>query len=134
MADPNVKQIFILGMTRSGKVFRPSDWAERLAGVMSSFRPGGAQNRHHPASYSPWCVPHTLNGTKCVVVHVDLREAEPMAYDFVMNFARDNELQTVEACLLETPGAGPVATALPRPSQAQSQSRFAPQAGLQLQA
>ena len=134
MAAPNVKEIFILGLTRSGRTFRPSDWAERLAGVMSSFRPGGAQNRHHPASYSPWCVPTTLNGTKCVVVHLDLRDAEPMAFDFVMNFARDNELQTVEACLLATPEAGQLATAPPRPSQAQSQSRFVPQPGLQLQA
>jgi hypothetical protein len=106
MSDPNVKQIFILGVTRGGKVFRPSDWAERLAGVMSAFRPGGAQNRHHPASYSPWCVPNTLGGTKCVVVHVDLREAEPMAYDFVMNFARDNDLQTLDACLLPPTEAG----------------------------
>ena len=100
MIEPSAKEIFILGVTRAGQTFRPSDWAERLAGVMSPFRPGGAQNRHHPASYSPWCVPTTLDGTKCVVVHVDLRVAEPMAFDFVMNFARDNDLQTVEACLL----------------------------------
>jgi Protein of unknown function (DUF3579) len=38
---------------------------------------------------------------KCVVVHRDLRDAEPMAWDFVMNFARDNELQVAEACLLK---------------------------------
>jgi len=25
---------------------------------------------------------------------------EPMAWDFVMNFARDNDLQVVDACLL----------------------------------
>jgi hypothetical protein len=102
MIDPIVKEIFILGLTHSGRTFRPSDWAERLAGVMSPFRPGGAQNRFHPASYSPWCLPTTLNGAKCVVVHTDLRNAEPMAYDFVMNFARDNDLQTVQACLLPT--------------------------------
>jgi Protein of unknown function (DUF3579) len=107
MTDPIVKEIFILGLTHSGRTFRPSDWAERLAGVMSPFRPGGAQNRFHPASYSPWCLPTTLNGTKCVVVHTDLRLAEPMAYDFVMNFARDNDLQTVQACWLQeqTPAA-----------------------------
>ncbi|NEL27537.1 MAG: DUF3579 domain-containing protein, partial [Xanthomonas perforans] len=31
---------------------------------------------------------------------------EPMAWDFVMNFARDNQLQVAEACLLpdEAPG------------------------------
>ncbi len=126
MNDPNAKQIFILGVTRSGKVFRPSDWAERLAGVMGSFRPGGAQNRHHPASYSPWCVPNTLNGTKCVVVHLDLREAEPMAFDFVMNFARDNDLQTVEACLLPISEGGLIQSLQSSASQAPQ----APQAEL----
>jgi hypothetical protein len=129
MTEPNANEIFILGLTHAGRVFRPSDWAERLAGVMSAFRPGGAQNRHHPASYSPWCVPTTLDGTKCVVVHVDLREAEPMAFDFVMNFARDNDLQTVQACLLPTP---PEASVPSQPSQPQPQA-LAP-AVLQFQA
>ena len=67
---------------------------------MSSFRPGGARPGSH-ISYSPWCVPTALDGVKCVVVNTALREHEPMAWDFVMNFARDNELQVVEACLLE---------------------------------
>jgi hypothetical protein len=58
-------------------------------------------------------VPTTLNGTKCVVVHVDLRDAEPMAFDFVMNFARDNDLQTVEACLLPTSASSAQATLTP---------------------
>jgi hypothetical protein len=43
---------------------------------------------------------------KCVVAHRDLRDAEPMAWDFVMNFARDNDLQTLEACLLPEPLPG----------------------------
>jgi len=99
MVSPNAKQVFIQGVTLSGRTFRPSDWAERLAGVMSQFRPGGAHPGSH-LSYSPWCVPNTINGIKCVVVHTDLREAEPMAWDFVMHFARDNDLQVVEACLM----------------------------------
>jgi hypothetical protein len=41
-----------------------------------------------------------MGGVKCVVVHRDLRDAEPMAWDFCMNFARDNELQVAEACLM----------------------------------
>jgi hypothetical protein len=98
------KQIFIQGITRDGRVFRPSDWAERLAGVMSSFRPGGAVPGSH-LSYSPWCLPTSIGDVKCVVVHEDLREAEPMAWDFVMNFARDNELVVSEACLVPPPGA-----------------------------
>ena len=34
------------------------------------------------------------------MVSAQLREAEPMAWDFALNFAKDNELQVVEACLL----------------------------------
>ena len=56
-------EVIILGVTQSGQTFRPSDWAERLAGVMSSIRPGGAIPGDH-LSYSPWCVPNTLNGQK----------------------------------------------------------------------
>ncbi len=99
MVSPSAKEVFIMGVTHEGRTFRPSDWAERLAGVMSQFRPGGAVPGSH-LSYSPWCVPNTLDGQKCVIVHTDLREEEPMAWSFVMNFARDNDLQIVEACLL----------------------------------
>lgn len=99
MAIPSSKEVFIQGITSAGKTFRPSDWAERLAGVMSSFRPGGAQPGSH-LSYSPWCIPKVINGVKCVVVNHALRDHEPMAWDFVIHFARDNDLQLVEACLL----------------------------------
>ena len=92
MASPSTKEFIILGITHEGKTFRPSDWAERLAGVMSQFRPGGAVPGDY-ISYSPWCVPNQIDGYKCVVVHSDLRQAEPMAWDFVMNFAKDNQLK-----------------------------------------
>lgn len=107
MVSPSSKEVFIQGITHEGKTFRPSDWAERLAGVMSSFRPGGARPGSH-LSYSPWCIPTTLNGVKCVVVNSDLRDHEPMAWDFVINFARDNNLQVAEACLLPDPPAEPL--------------------------
>ena len=106
-ATPSSNKVFIRGITRDGRTFRPSDWAERLAGVMSSFRPGGAKPGSH-LSYSPWCIPTTLNGVKCVVVNSDLRDHEPMAWDFVINFARDNNLQVAEACLLPDPPAEPL--------------------------
>lgn len=96
MVSPTAQHVYILGQTPDGRAFRPSDWAERLAGVMGQFRPGGVQPGSH-LSYSPWCVPNTIDGVKCVIVHVDLREAEPMAWDFVMHFARDNQLQVKEA-------------------------------------
>ena len=99
MPLPSTQEVLIQGVTSDGKTFRPSDWADRLAGVMSPFRPGGAQPDSH-LSYSPWCVPTVIDGIKCVVIHEDLRQAEPMAWDFVMGFARDNDLQVVRACLL----------------------------------
>jgi hypothetical protein len=90
MVSNDAKEVFIQGITRDGKTFRPSDWAERLAGVMSQFRPGGAQPGSH-LSYSPWCIPTVVNGVKCVVVNRELRDLEPMAWDFVLHFARDND-------------------------------------------
>ena len=94
----------------AGRTFRPSDWSERLAGALSSFRPksgqhGGGIGAH--IGYSPYCVPRVIDGTKCVIVNEALRDLEPMAWDFVMNFARDNELQVVEACLLPDAAAPP---------------------------
>ena len=61
--------------------------------------PGGASPGSH-LSYSPWCVPVVINGVKCVVVNSELRAHEPMAWDFVLNFAKDNNLQVGEVCVL----------------------------------
>lgn len=103
---PKPREVFIQGITRQGRTFRPSDWAERLAGAMSSFRPGGAaMGAAAHIGYSPYCVPTSMGDIKCVVVNEALRDLEPMAWDFVMNFARDNDLQVVEACLLPSPGS-----------------------------
>jgi hypothetical protein len=85
----------IQGLTREGKAFRPSDWAERLAGALSSFRPASSGIDAH-IGYSPYCVPRVVGGVKCVIVNEALREVEPMALDFVMHFARDNHLVVSE--------------------------------------
>ena len=101
MSDPKPREFFIQGLTLAGKTFRPSDWSERLAGALSSFRPkSGTGGIGAHIGYSPYCVPRVIEGIKCVIVNEALRDLEPMAWDFVMNFARDNELQVVEACLL----------------------------------
>ena len=87
-------ELIILGVTSDGRRFRPSDWCERLAGVMSRFRPGGAGPGSY-LSYSPWCTPTQHEGVGCVVVNPALREAEPMAWDFVVGFAKDNDLKVL---------------------------------------
>lgn len=87
-----IKQFIIYGTTLDGKRFRPSDWAERLAGVMAQFRPKSVSNEH--ISYSPYVIPKVINDVRCVVVDYRLRELEPLAWHFVCNFAKDNNLKT----------------------------------------
>ncbi len=107
------REFFIQGVTLDGQTFRPSDWPERLAGALSSFRPGAkAAGMGAHIGYSPYCVPHVLDDIKCVVVDERLRDIEPMAWDFAMNFAKDNRLMVVEACLLPEPPPAPKVAAV----------------------
>ena len=95
------REFIIQGLTLDGRAFRPSDWAERLASAMSCFRPEGSVGGIGAfIGYSPYCVPTLVDGVKCVIVNEALRAIEPMAWDFVMNFARDNQLQLGEVCAL----------------------------------
>jgi hypothetical protein len=98
-------EFFILGLTSDGRQFRPSDWADRLCGVMSCFRPEGSGGKNAHLGYSPYVRPTVLNDVKAVVVNNDLQKIEPLAYHFVRNFAKDNDLQVIEACALPEPGA-----------------------------
>lgn len=89
-----VKQFVIHGVTENGNRFRPSDWAERLAGVMAQFRPPGSAASH--LTYSPYVLPLVIDGVRGIVVDQRLRDLEPLAYKFVVDFARDNHLKTEE--------------------------------------
>lgn len=84
------KTFVIVGLTSDGKKFRPSDWAERLCGVMSAF---GAEKK---MKYSPYVGPGDFNGQKAVFVDGSLNDVEPMAYRFMLSFAKDNDLQIVD--------------------------------------
>lgn len=104
MIEPGSKprEYFIHGVTAAGRAFRPSDWAERLCGVMSAYRPGGVvSGRDAMIGYSPYVRPLLVGGVKCVVVDERLRDLEPMAFDFVLGFAKDNELPVYEGCSLD---------------------------------
>ena len=96
-------EFFILGLTSDGRQFRPSDWSERLCGVMSCFKPDGNSGRDAHLQFSPYVRPTLINGVKSVVVNSKLRDLEPMAYHFVVAFAKDNDLQVVDACFLPYP-------------------------------
>lgn len=86
--NQDIHSFVIVGVTREGKKFRPSDWADRLCGIMSAF---GADHR---MTYSPYVRPGcNLKGDKTVVVDSRLYAVEPLAYKFLVNFANDNALQ-----------------------------------------
>lgn len=80
------RQLIIRGITSSGHTFRPSDWADRLAGILSTF---GLDSR---VNYSPYVHPITANGIKCIVVDAQLEQLDSRAWNFVMGFAHDNGL------------------------------------------
>jgi hypothetical protein len=82
-----VESFVIVGVTSAGRKFRPSDWAERLCGIMSAF---GSERR---MTYSPYVQPGDRHGDKCVFVDRRIHDVEPMAYTFLVNFARDNDLK-----------------------------------------
>jgi hypothetical protein len=82
-----IESFVIVGVTQNGKKFRPSDWADRLCGIMSAF---GADHR---MTYSPYVRPGcNLKGDKTVVVDARIHDIEPLGYHFLVNFAKDNDL------------------------------------------
>ena len=88
--------LVIVGRTQDGKKFRPSDWAERLCGVMSAF---GTEKR---MKYSPYVSPGEWEGDKCVFIDGILYDLSPIAYRFLANFAKDNDLMLIDGvCSLE---------------------------------
>ena len=80
----------ILGVTQDGRPFRPSDWAERVCGVLACFNNGRWV-------YSKHAQPVMRKGQNQpgVLVETVLKEINPTAYEFIMGFARENQLKIV---------------------------------------
>lgn len=89
--------VFVLGVTRSGHPFRPSDWVDRLAGRFSTF------GKDKLLKYSPSVRPLTVEGVRGLLVDIRLLESDPAAFHFVMGFAADNDL-TIQCLEAETRG------------------------------
>jgi RimJ/RimL family protein N-acetyltransferase len=85
----------IKGITQTGDVFRPSDWADRLCSVLSLFVPN---NKPRPVNgtnvviFSTLVMPTLIDGVRSVIVDKKLNNLEPLALDFALSFARDNNL------------------------------------------
>lgn len=85
MKDKESK-IIIEGVTESGEQFRPSDWAERMSGQLSTFR-------KHRIKYSPLLQPSMRDGHKCVILDKGLLKSNPELYKSILNFAKTNNLK-----------------------------------------
>ena len=82
--------MIIQGVTEDGRKFRPSDWAERMSGMLSTF---GDDHRIH---YSPKLRPISLDGIKCIAIDTELAESQPGTYQQIMEFAKRNQLVITE--------------------------------------
>lgn len=86
-------EVVIRGVTSQGRAFRPSDWADRLAGLASHV---GIDNR---LNYCPCVQPITRDGVRCVVINRSLERQDADLYRFLLGFARDNDLDVMEGRL-----------------------------------
>ncbi len=102
-ADTNFSptDFIIQGVTGKGHLFRPSDWADRLCGIMSRFHPDASTGYDRHLQYSPYVQPALIEGVRAVLVDARLYALEPMAYHFLHSFARDNDLRVIEVCVLQ---------------------------------
>ncbi|MGU7770191.1 DUF3579 domain-containing protein [Burkholderia sp. MR1-5-21] len=88
--EGQVDGFVIRGITHARKTFRPSDWPERLAGVITLFV--GEKQPNRPSALTRLATPVVDGGTKCLLVSHELQAVCPDAFEFVMQFARDNDL------------------------------------------
>ncbi|HET9843390.1 MAG TPA: DUF3579 domain-containing protein [Gammaproteobacteria bacterium] len=79
-------KIIIEGVTEDGVTFRPSDWAERMSGSLSTFK-------NHRIYYSPLLRPSFRGGNRCVILDESLKESNPELYEHILDFARRNKLK-----------------------------------------
>lgn len=79
-------KILIEGVTATGALFRPSDWAERICGSLSTFK-------NHRIHYSPMLKPSYKEGHRCLIVDPKLQESYPALYKHILDFATKNNLR-----------------------------------------
>ncbi len=89
MSEQTTGEVVIRGITSQGRQFRPSDWADRLASILSHV---GKDNR---LNYSPQLCPVTRAGVRCVVIKKELELQEPRVFKFLMDFATENDLEVI---------------------------------------
>lgn len=78
-------EIIIAGMTSNGEKFRPSDWVDRLCGMLMQFN-------NQKMLYSAFLRPMVYKDMNCIAVKKKLQNENPEVFDFIFQFAKDNDL------------------------------------------
>ena len=91
--------LIIFGVTNAGEKFRPSDWIERFCGVMAPYdttyqSSGERVNIQKGMGYSDLVFPTTHKGERVAIAMEQLNDIEPLAWEFVLNFIKENDLKT----------------------------------------
>jgi len=90
----NTKNLLIIeGIRENGTKFRPSDWPERISSAFAGF---GKDHRLH---YAPGLSPRIFNGQKVLAIETALQEQNPVIYQAVIKFARENDLRIREEAI-----------------------------------
>jgi hypothetical protein len=92
------EEIIIEGLTKAGKPFRPSDWVDRMCSQYATF---GADRK---LRYSPYLKPRVIDGVRCLVVDLKLKDVNPEGYAQLRQFAEENQLgiKNAEGVALES--------------------------------
>jgi hypothetical protein len=80
-----LNKILVEGITKDGATFRPSDWAERISANLSTFE-------GQRLKYSSFLQPVIQNNKKCMLVDIKLKKENFKLYQFVLEFAKINNL------------------------------------------
>ena len=84
------EKILIMGHTKEGKKFRPSDWAERLYYTVAEY------GRNGQIIFNPLVNINHEDSSKCFVINTTLQDKNPLIYDFLIDFAISNKLETLD--------------------------------------
>ena len=84
-----MKYLYIVGKKKTGEKFRPSDWSERLSDCLYCF------DEDQEINYFNYICTDNYDQTKALKISNELKEIDPIAFNFLIKFANDNNL-TIE--------------------------------------
>ena len=88
----SMKYLYIVGKKKTGEKFRPSDWSERLSDCLYCF------DEEQEINYFNYICTDNYDQTKALKISNELKEIDPIAFNFLIKFADDNNLTIEKKC------------------------------------